>query len=69
MIYIQALRDIPFNYSTARFLIQSKVFSELNQILFISILEQQADCSMFNDEGKLDRYSNNYVSMLSFSLK
>ena len=43
-----------------------QLFSELNQILFISILEQQDDCRMFNDEGKLDRYSNNYVSMLLF---
>ena len=61
------MRDIPFNYSTTQFLIPSKVFSELNQILFISILEQQDDCRMFNDEGKLDRYSYNYVSTLLFS--
>ena len=44
-----------------------KSVSELNQILFISILEQQADCSMFNDEGKLDNYSDNYTSTLLFT--
>ena len=41
-----------------------QLFSELNQILFISILEQQADCSVSNDQGKLGNYFNNNISTL-----
>ena len=55
MFYIKALRDIPFICLTTWYLIPSKVFCEVNPILFISILEHKGDCTTFNDEGKFDR--------------
>ena len=64
MLYILVLRDVPINYSKTGFLIPSNVISELNQILSISFSEPHADCSMFNDEGKVDNYSDNYTSTL-----